>query len=460
MRILLSSLALLLIAWPAGADMIFHSAMGSAAEITSPDVGTAGTIPGAAHVTYVAGVDGNAAQVDNTSESNGVIWFPMANFDFPDTAQDGGRLDVVLRFDEEPQTYTANAWVLRTDYPDRRINIEMTGGALMFDVYGEIAHNDRTNYEKFRINPRATDEWNGVNVTEWHTFTWLWRNNGDNHKDEIHYYIDGVWVGSDYNGNLPIDSQLDQLQICPRLSGNEIDVTIDDIYGFDEWDMTGVPAGQYATLVEPEGVWVTFPQDKDQPIYASPVDGAYLELAWRVKDDEESVTDCDIYINGDNVGTVSSTSQAYMEWLYPTPLIVGNPHYVIVKCDGDRLESSRTDLNMNTNTGVTMVVDWTVPNDQSYIVDSVQVRWDFDTAPTTVLEGALVSKFATNQESGSLSIKGIREAGDVGVYMAHRGTLYNFPLEIETDWTDGITTTTTMTRVIQLETLDAYPTPR
>lgn len=459
MRTLLVSSLLLALALPAEAALIFKSTMDNAAAITSPEVGTAGTIPGASYVTYVAGLHGNAAQVDNGGgEFNGVIWFPEENFDFEDEDNDGGRLDVILRFDQDPQNYSSNAWVLRTNYGDRRINMEMTSRSMMFDVYGEIAHTDRTNYSKFRVNPRATSEWQGVGTGEWHTFTWLWRNNGFNHKDEIHYYIDGVLVGSDYNGNLPVDSQLDQLQICPLLNGNEIDVTVDEIYGFDSWDMTGVPAGNYADLVQPEGVWITFPMDKDSPVWGSPADGAYLELAWAVRDTQEAVTDCDIWLNGANVATVAcSTEVQYNEWVYPTPIQNSATNYVVVKCDGDRLVSSNVDFKMNPSTGVSMRVDWTVPNDDNYIVDSVQIRWDFDEAPTTLTGGTLLAKYATNDATGYRTLKGLRELGDIGVVMFHKGTLYKFPLVQPTEWTTGVTDMTQMTRVIPEEDIVVYP---
>lgn len=338
---------------PAHAGLLFFSTMDSAAEIETPAVyqelyaPVGDAIPGPGNVSYVTGRFGNAVQIENSNGPvDGPIRFKDANFDFDDPAQDGGRLDVWLRFDQDPHTALNNTWILRTNWPTRRINFEMTGGDPMLDVYAEVAHNERTNYYKFRVSPRNHPAWENLSAGEWHLFTFLWRHNGGLHKDEIHYFIDGQLIRSDFNGNLPIQEQLTDLLFCPRLNGDEIDMSFDEIYSFDSWDVSGIN-GNFADLQIPEGVTLTYPMDGRYPQWGEPVsDTNQLTFAFYTVDTVKESCDCDVYVDDNLAGSVTATERAYTEFYHATPLSNGT-HTFQVKCDGDRLVSPVHQFNVD-----------------------------------------------------------------------------------------------------------------
>lgn len=350
------SLALGLCGTVSRADLIFHSTMDSAAEIEVPAINqgvyspTSDAIPGPQYIEFVPGRFGTAVSIDNGGGLfNGPIHFKGANFDFVDPDQDGGRLDVWLRFDEDPHE-AWGPWVLRSNWPTRRINFEITDGKMMLDVYGEVPNNERTNYQKFRVVPSMNSSWGDISVGEWHLFTFRWRNNGDVHKDEIHYYIDGAHIGSDYNGNLPTAEQFNEMYLSPLNGGNEINFTIDEIYSFDSWNVSGA-TGNFADISFPEGVTLTYPMDGRYPVWGSPVTLTnVITFEFFVINDQSQTCECDLYVDDSYVGSMTATSFGHSEITRSQPLPNGT-HTYQVKCDEDRLISPVNQFNVDFDGG-------------------------------------------------------------------------------------------------------------
>ena len=224
----------------ANASLLLHSSLDNAEAIFNPEVAAATystmaeAIPGPANTTYETGQVATAARLDNAGfpivwPVDGPVRFHGDNFDFDDPAQDGGRLDFWVKFNENPHTTTANTWLARTNWGQRYINYEWSGNAgqfanMMIDVYGDVAHNYRTNFEKFRVLLRDWSVYENISAGEWHVFTFTWRNNGGPHKAEIHVYIDGTqagcWACNDYNGNLPPEGSITDFFFSPDLNGD------------------------------------------------------------------------------------------------------------------------------------------------------------------------------------------------------------------------------------------------
>lgn len=344
------------------AALIFHSTMDTAGDIEVPAIHqelyspASNAIPGPDYIEFVPGRFGSAVTIDNGGGLfNGPIHFQGANFDFVDPDQDGGRLDMWIRFDEDPQV-AWGPWVFRSNWPIRTVNFEVTDGVMMFDVYGELAHNERTNYGKFRVFPRNRPAWEDVNTGEWHLFTFRWRNNGDVHKDEIHYYIDGIHVGSDYNGNLPAASQFTEMYLAPLNQGNEIKFTIDEIYSFDSWDVSGID-GNFANLDIPEGVTLTYPMDGGYPTWGNPVTLTnVITFEFFMVNSANSTCDCDLYVDDALVGSTTTSSFAHTEITRAQALANGN-HTYQVKCDEDRLVSPVNEFSVDFDGGTPTVGD-------------------------------------------------------------------------------------------------------
>lgn len=336
-------------------SLIFHSTMDDAAAIHQPEISQATypnesqTIVSPGVISYVAGQFDTAARFATSGGAwDGKVKLKGENFDFDDPDQDGGRLDMWIRFDEDPHS-VANVFVMSEWTGTRNMNFELTGSpsAMMLDCYGEVPASERTNFQKFRVNPRDEQTWQSVATGEWHLYTWLWRNNGDQHKDEIHYYIDGVHVGSDFNGNLAVSvDSFPYMGLAPGSSGG-IAMTLDEIYSFDSWNLDGVN-GNFASLQIPEGVTLTYPMDKDYPTWGEAVPVRNIDFAFYVVDDQNPSCDCDIYIDDALAGTVTTQSRAYTEFPSPFSLTDGT-HSFQVKCDGDRLVSETTQFNVDSN---------------------------------------------------------------------------------------------------------------
>lgn len=335
-------------------SLLLHSTMNDAQSIFQPNVAVATygsmseAIPGPAHVTFESGQVGSAARFDGngfnyTWPVDGPARFRGENFDFDDPEQDGGRLDFWIKFNVDPHTTTDNTWVARSNWGERFINFEFSGSPanFMVDVYGEIAHNERTNYAKFRVGLRSATAYQNLVQGEWSQWSILWRRNGGRHKDELHIFINGSQDGctgcSDYNGNLPPIDAITDFFFSPQLFNNYILFSIDEVYSFNSWDVSGV-AGDFADLQIPEGVVLKYPMDNRYPVWGSPVPEANVTYEFTVNNDQSATCDCDLYVDGQFVQGITATSGAHME-IGPNGALGAGVHTYQIKCDSDRLLS-------------------------------------------------------------------------------------------------------------------------
>lgn len=334
---------------------MLYSTMDDAQAIFRPEVArglyaTVGeAIPGPSHVIFESGAFETAARLD----ARGFVYswpvdaplrFHGDNFDFDDPASDGGRLDFWMKFNQNPHTSSANTWVARSNYGvSRFINLEFSGAPadLMVDVYSDVPHNQRTNYEKFRVSPQNWSVYENIEQGEWHLYTLLWRRNGGPHKAELHIFIDGTKEGcsscSDYNGNLPPDGSITDLFFSPDLAGSYMLFSIDEVYSFDSWDTSGLE-GNFADLQIPEGVSLKYPMDNRSPVWGSPVAEKNVTFEFTVINDAAPTCECDVYLDGEKIGSHTATSGAHEEFFYPQVVPAGTRTYQ-VRCDDDRLVS-------------------------------------------------------------------------------------------------------------------------
>lgn len=335
-------------------SLMLHSTMDDAQAIFRPVHARglyntmAEAIPGPTHVTYEVSPFGHAARIDATGFAytwpvDGPIRFRGQNFDFDDPASDGGRLDFKLKFNVDPHATTANTWIARSNWGQRYINFEFSGNPadLMIDVYGDVMHNQRTNYEKFRVLPRGWSMYENIRQGEWHQFTILWRRNGGPHKAELHIFINGTQAGclncSDYNGNLPPVGSITDFFFSPQLNNQYHYFSIDEVYSFDSWDVSGIE-GNFADLQIPEGVTLKYPMDKRYPVWGSPVPEKNITFEFTVVNDVKDLCDCNIYLDGEKIGTVWAKSGAHVDFLHGQVVEAGT-HTYQVKCDDERLVS-------------------------------------------------------------------------------------------------------------------------
>jgi hypothetical protein len=336
------------------APLLLHSTMDSPQEIFQPDFAAAvyatlgEAVPGPDNVTFEPGHVGLAARFDGNGfqydwPNDGPVRFHGDNFDFADPDDDGGRLDFWIKFNVDPHSTYANTWVARSNWGQRYINFEFSGSPadLMIDVYGDENNNWRTNYEKFRVLPRGWSVYENIRQGEWHQISVLWRRNGGPHHAELHIFIDGTQQGcsgcSDYNGVLPPDGSITDFFFSPALYDNYILFSIDEVYSFDSWDVSG-ESGNFADLQIPEGVTLKFPMSGDYPWWGNPVQTSQITYEFTVVNDQEQTCDCDLYVDEAFVKTVTATDMAHTEIPVASRLSNG-PHSYQVKCDNDRLVS-------------------------------------------------------------------------------------------------------------------------
>lgn len=350
-------------------SLLLHSTMDSAQEIFAPVVATTtysliqDAIPGPNHVSYEPGKYVYAARFDATGFNGptaGPLRFHGDNFDFDDADNNGGRLDFWIKFNVDPHGTYANTWVARSNYGVIHYNINYefatgnpnTPANLMVDVYSDILHNERTNYRNFRVMPRLFPVYQNIRQGEWHLITLTWRRNGGPHKAELHIYIDGTQEGclecNDYNGNLPPEGSVwpgtTELFFAPPLYDDVILFSIDDIYSFDSWDVSGI-TGNFANLQIPEGVTLTYPMDERFPVYGSPVPNTNIVFEFAAVDHTQNQCACDLYVDNALVNSVVTTSQAHTEIANPNALAEGT-HTFQVKCNDNRLVSAVTQFTV------------------------------------------------------------------------------------------------------------------
>lgn len=348
-------------------SLLLYSTMDSATAILNPSTAQAvystvgQAIPGSDMVSYQSGYSGNATVFDGSGFDvswpvDGPVRFKGENFDFDDPEGDGGRLDFKIKFNENPHTSTANTWIARTNWDqglgvgDRLINYEFSGSPadMMIDVYSNVAHTDKTNYEKFRVLPRNWSVYENISQGQWHTFTFTWRNNGL-HKDEIHFYIDGSQAGcescSDYNGNLPPLNSITDFYFSPGLNGNYRQFSIDEVYSFDSWDTSSVAGA--IDLDRPEGVTITYPQNPDYPIYASAIGSNTPVFEFFVINEQANNFSCNLYVDGQFVRSLSVTNDSHSE--VSSNYLTSGDHNMEIKCDNNRLTSGVRDFTISSN---------------------------------------------------------------------------------------------------------------
>lgn len=347
---------------PVQAGLILYTTLENAGAIQRPDVantdfGTeAEAIPGGANVTFEPGHVGNAARVDATGfsgtigPSDGPFRLHGDNIDFADPDQDGGRLDIWVKFNENPHTTSANTWLARSNYgASRYVNYEWSssGGTadMMIDMYSDIAHNHRTNYEKFRVSPRGWSLYENIQAGEWHCFTFLWRNNGGEHKDEIHVFIDGTQADcrscSDFNGNLPPEANgVTDFWFSPPLNGQFLRFSVDEIYAFDSWDFAGI-SGNFPELQIPEGIVMKYPQLNAYPVWGNPVPNGNFDFEFTMNNDVNETCDCDLYVNGNLEKTVTVNRGEHVEVRTATPVGKGDHTWQVI-CDEGRIVGPET----------------------------------------------------------------------------------------------------------------------
>jgi len=344
---------------PSGQAMLLHSTFASADAIHNPAVSqtTYGTqaeaVPDLANLSFVAGSHNSAAQVGGSiSESTGAIRFDADNFDLVDIGQDGGRIDLTMRFDTDPKTHDTNTWIFYdafTGTGNRDINFELTGSSPvypMLDIYGTIEQSDeRTPYGLFRpasvaIYGANMTPWNAVDSGEWHDYTLLWRNNGAGFSDEAHMFIDGTLVHSSYNGSLPGAADITDLHFAARSASQDLDFTFDELYSFDSWDVSG-DTGDFATITWPEQVYQKHPLadgtwgDTGLQITSS----NQITYEWMVQNDQEATSDWELFVEGVSVAT--GTGLANLEhFTYTDPQALPNGNRTWrVEADGGRIVS-------------------------------------------------------------------------------------------------------------------------
>jgi hypothetical protein len=145
----------------ASAGLILYTTLEDAGAIQRPEVAITDfetlseAVPGLEHVSFEPGRVGTAARVDATGfynsigSADGPFRIHGDNIDFADPDKDGGRLDIWVRFDEDPHATTANTWLARSNYGvSRYVNYEWSssGGTadMMIDMYSDITQNHRT----------------------------------------------------------------------------------------------------------------------------------------------------------------------------------------------------------------------------------------------------------------------------------------------------------------------------
>lgn len=341
-----------LISGTAASSMLMHSTMGSASAIHAPAVSQATyategeALPGSANITYVAGPDGNAAKVTSPSEGNGDILFLGDNFDFFDVAQDGGRVDLVVRFDTDPKA-RPNDWLLYSDPTGggRWINFEMVASGSSWPTF--IGFSDDANTER-RAYPEqgwalrgdmwgtysASDYWDAVDVDEWHTYSWLWRNNGGTDKDEVHLFIDGNLVGSDYNGNLPNPvGNADDLDYVALAGGSTASYSYDDVWSFSSWDVSA-DTGTFAALAWPDSVFLKHPVPN--PFKGDPTSittSNVITYEFMVFDQFSATSVCSLFVDNIFVDTVVASNLEHVQLTDPQELDTGDTPWQ-VRTDG------------------------------------------------------------------------------------------------------------------------------
>jgi hypothetical protein len=341
----------------ASAGLILYTTLEDAGAIQRPEVAITDfetlseAVPGLEHVSFEPGRVGTAARVDATGfynsigSADGPFRIHGDNIDFADPDKDGGRLDIWVRFDEDPHATTANTWLARSNYGvSRYVNYEWSssGGTadMMIDMYSDITQNHRTSYEKFRVSPRGWSVYEDIREGEWHCFTFLWRNNGGEHKDEIHLFIDGAQAGcqscSDFNGNLPpAENGVTALWFSPPLEGNFLKFSVDEIYAFDSWNFDDL-TGNFPDLEIPEGIVMKYPQLNQYPVWGNPVPRGDVDFEFTVNNDVNDICECDLYIDGNLEKTVTAASGAHVEVTPNAPVPMGDHTWQVI-CDEGRI---------------------------------------------------------------------------------------------------------------------------
>jgi hypothetical protein len=225
---------------------------------------------------------------------------------------------------------------------------------MMIDVYGEVPHNHRTSYEKFRVLPRGWTVYENIREGEWHVFTFLWRNNGGDHKDEIHIFIDGTQEGcltcSDFNGNLPPPGAIVDFFLSPFLYDDYMLFTVDDVYAFDSWDFTGL-SGNFPDLEIPEGIVMKYPQLNQYPVWGSPVPRGDIDFEFTVNNDVNEICECELYIDGNLEKTVTAASGAHIEVTPNAPIPMGDHTWQVI-CDEGRIVGPEHSFHVEANVPV------------------------------------------------------------------------------------------------------------
>ncbi len=348
--------------WNRGPTLLLYGSMDSTQDIFRPGYSTATystieeAIPGPAYITYEIGKHGNATRINANGYNgpfDGPVRFHGDNFDFDDTDDNGGRVDFWIKFNVDPDSINSNTWLARSNYGlQRYINFEFTSppANFMIDLYGEIVHNERTNYENFRIQfLRSWNVFDNIKQGEWHLFTVTWRRNGGPHKAELHLYIDGTQEGcgtcNDYNGNLPSEGSVTAFILSPPLYGKSIPFSIDDVYSFSSWNVSGT-TGSFADLQIPEGVTLTYPMATGYPVWGSDVQESNVVFEFFAMNYARDQFDCDLYVDNALTGSTTTTTQAHTEIASSNALAEGL-HSFQVKCDNDRLVSAVTQFRVS-----------------------------------------------------------------------------------------------------------------
>lgn len=192
--------------------------------------------PAGASPEYEAGIDGGAARFVELEEGHLQVVLDPAAIDFSDEHDDGGRLDLWIKFNGDPHTYAGAKHLMRG---------EPLGGSTGFsiEIYGSTPYIVLETQARNGVNPRSryrfftyTESWplwtDWVPGT-WHKLSWIWKRNPGEGNAEMHVTIDDSQAGAaphkvnDYFGRLPDPGSLTRVLLGNMGGNRDLDHSLD-----------------------------------------------------------------------------------------------------------------------------------------------------------------------------------------------------------------------------------------
>ncbi len=267
-----------------GPGILLHSTMDSLNEIQNPTISTGLMNPpssalftsGTGTIDPVQTIYGGGVQLHGQGTNREEIYYEASNFDFTDLAGDGGRIDFKMKFNVDPHSLP-NTFIIKTDniIPGASVSrwfvFEMIGSSsypwVVFYSDDDPDFWSPQGQPTFQVYTGANwPVWQNVGAGEWHNYTIMWRNNGDDNS-ELHLFIDGTNAGcttcSDYGGWMPPLNSFSRLEFGPLINGESADIELDELWSFSRWDHNAGPGTYDESITVPEGITLITPADNE-----------------------------------------------------------------------------------------------------------------------------------------------------------------------------------------------------